>query len=257
MKGSSMDSPSVWLVVSDLHCGSTVALHPPEFECDEGYSVKHNKLTGEIWKHWEGIRGWAAAIAGNRPMGLLVNGDTVEGVHHKTTQVWSPDPVDHGRAAIACLAPLAEMADRVVVVSGTECHTGNSERRLAEHFAGEYYDVFRESINGVQAMALHHMPATGRQWLLANGLGMEMANHQLCETRAGNPMPRLFVMSHRHVFGCFTDGHSCAIATPAWQGLTRYGHKVVRGQNVAFGGLLLEFNAVGELPNVHVYRKQL
>jgi hypothetical protein len=247
--------PEYWLVVSDLHCGSTVALHPPDFECDEGYKVKHNALTGWIWQQWQGLLPWAKSIAKGGNLNLLVNGDTVEGVHHRTTQVWSADPIDHTRAAIACLAPLAEASERVVVIGGTECHTGNSERNVSRHFAGEHYDVFRETVAGVPMMALHHMPATSRQWLQANGLGMELANHQLSEGRQGRPLPRVLVMSHRHVYGSFSDGDSVAIATAAWQGLTRYGYKVVRAENVNIGAVMLEFREAGALPTIHLYRR--
>jgi hypothetical protein len=152
---------------------------------------------------------------------------------------------------------LEDEAERVVFTLGTECHTGNSERALAKHFGGEVYDVFRHVERGVPMMALHHMPATSREWLKSNGLGMELANHQLCEARQGRELPRVLVMSHRHVYGAFEDGLGMAIATPAWQGLTRHGNKVVRGQNVSVGAILLEFTADGELPTIHRYLKPL
>lgn len=246
-----------WLIVSDLHCGSVVGLVPPDFECEEEQRVRHSPITGWIWDQWQALLPWVQQHTGDAGYGLLCNGDTIEGLHHRTTQVWSPDAADHHNAAKQCLEPLADGANRVVFTLGTECHTGNSERALAKHFGGEVYDVFRHTERGVNMMALHHMPATSREWLKSNALGMELANHQLCEARQGRPITEVLIMSHRHVFGCFTDGMGMAIATPAWQALTRHGNKVVRGQNVSVGAVLLEFHADRELPTVHNYLKPL
>lgn len=250
-------TPETWLILSDLHCGSTVALHPPDFETDEGYKVRHNRVTGWIWECWQDTIKRAKEAAKGGTLNVLINGDLIEGVHHKTTEVWSPDPADHARAALECLHPLAEAAGRVVVVLGTECHTGNSERRIAASLGAVACNVYHANIGGVQVKAIHHMPATSREWLKSNGLGMELANHQLGALRSGRIPPRLVIMSHRHVYGCYSDGDSMAIATHAWQGLTRYGHKVVRTDNVHVGATLLSFEGGGALPVVTPFRYRM
>ena len=40
-------------VVSDLHCGSTVGLHPPEeTPLDDGGAYTPSKAQGWLWSHW-------------------------------------------------------------------------------------------------------------------------------------------------------------------------------------------------------------
>ena len=246
-KGS---KPEYWLCLSDLHCGSTVSLFPPNFKTSEGYLVGHNSLTGWIWECWRDVLRYTRELAKTHKVNVLVNGDLIEGDHHHTVEIWSRDMADHADAAYQSLYPLAEIAERFVVVRGTECHTEKYETGIAEALGGECYANWEETIGGTRVRVFHHMPATAKESSKANGLGTELANQQLAACRAGHQMPRLLIMAHRHVYGWYDDGDQASMATHAWQTLTRYGDRVVRSNNVHIGATLLRFDGGGALPEV-------
>ena len=79
--------------VGDTHCGSTVGLCPPEgLELDDGGLYEPNKSQHWLWNNW--VEAWAAIKSVKRKnkkakLHLILNGDLVDGDHHKTTQIAS------------------------------------------------------------------------------------------------------------------------------------------------------------------------
>lgn len=234
------------LVVSDTHCGSTTALCPPDFETIEGHRVRLSEWQSWVWDQWRELTSEVKKCG--RIDSLIINGDAIEGIHHRTVEVWSPDPADHVNAAHHCLQPLAELAERVYVVKGTSAHTGpSSEHGLALRLgavacrpSAPAFDRLDLDIGGVQCRFVHHMPTTGREWLKGNALGMELANHQLAEGRQGRPMPRVLGLAHRHVFGLYHDSAGLSFVTPSWQGPTRFTYKVAPAATWEVGAMMLE-----------------
>lgn len=245
------------LVLSDTHCGSTVGLMPPEFETCEEVTVKQNAFQKRMWLAWMGMVEKAKASG---PFDLVLNGDLIEGIHHRTTEVFSADPADHVLCAQHVLQPLAEHAETVYVVRGTAAHTGPStEHGLAVKLgavsntkARPAFDRLELTRNGCPCVFSHHMPTTARPWTEATGLGVNAAAHQLEAARAGEAIPRVVVSGHRHRFGLHMDSFSVSVALPAWQGLTRFGHKVVPQARTYVGMVWLDWTSkkAGELPVV-------
>jgi hypothetical protein len=249
------------VVISDLHCGSTVALMPPDYQTLEGQKVQQSKAQQWLWECWGRFQKEVEAAVGGEPWALLLNGDLTEGVHHRTVQVVSSDVSDHVGIAIDVLEPLAAKATAVFVVKGTECHTHSAEEAIARRLGARISpitgnhsaDRWELEIGGVKTVARHHIPATIRDWLKGMQLSATLISEQAAAAGAGRDIPRVVLAAHRHTGGVYRDvGVGVCAVTPPWQLLTRYGHKVVpqAEQAIRCGGMILHYPGGGELPDV-------
>ncbi len=150
-------------MVSDLHCGSTVGLCPPEVTVEGGGSYEANLVQRWMWECWEDCtgcvwkrkrshqgdempgeisapnrKGWIRRVAKGRKWALVINGDAVEGTHHHQVEVIGNDVALHAAIARQILGALAEGADKVYFVRGTEVHVGTVENGLAVHIGAKY-----------------------------------------------------------------------------------------------------------------------
>ena len=118
------------LLLSDLHVGSTVGLWPADFTSNEGNPIGQNKFQEWLWKCWSDAMEWSKRVVGKDAFDVVLNGDLVDGIHHKTLQVMTPDVGDQTDAVKQVLAPLVERCAKLHIVKGTEIHTRNDEIRL-------------------------------------------------------------------------------------------------------------------------------
>lgn len=249
------------VIVSDIHAGSTVAIMPPKLTVAEEQVVEANALQRFFWKAWLDAMAWTSCVAGSDPFALALNGDMIEGNHHHTKQIISAEVGDHVECAAQVLAPLASRASKIFLTKGTECHTQDSENALGVRLNAEknpangrqVFDRLTLDICGTRFVARHHVSTSSRPWLDSNGLGMELASEQLQAVRNGERMPQILAVAHRHVGGHIANGEGICIATPAWQGLTRHGHKVVGAARCKPGLYILDWRGLpdGELPRIH------
>ena len=220
------------LVISDTHCGSDVGLAPVEFKTGKGNIISHgsNALQAWLWATYQRCLADAYEIIGKNKFNLLINGDVIEGIHHRSPEVISTYWEEHLAIAEECLAPVAKKANETYVVKGTECHTLELENTLADRL-GAVEGVAKEKwlfeMCGNLIDATHHISATGRSYLEGSALSIFMGNARQSYARAGHRVPEIFIRAHRHTPGYFTDGRGCISVTGAFQGLTRYAHKVV------------------------------
>lgn len=241
-----------FLLLSDLHCGSTRALCPPNFPlADDGYWGQTEEQAW-IWEQWCAFLEWAYRNLGTDPWGLVLNGDLIEGVHHKTKEVIHYDPGVHIAAAVAVLEPVAKRAARVFVAKGTEAHSGHtSEPTIGKVLGGapdpNYDNDTVHAANDWQIQAgqhlvsvWHHCQATSREWLESGEYSRFMSHEQAQCRRAGHPVPSVFLRAHRHVPGVFQSPSGTGIVTPAWQLLTRFGQKALPGSRCFVGGAILD-----------------
>ena len=248
-------------VASDFHSGSTVALMPPRLELAEGLIVEPNALQAWFWKCYQDSLRWLDAKIAGDPFALALNGDLIEGDHHRSDQIIGRNISDHIDCAEATLKPFVDRAQKTFITRGTECHVGNTEATLGKILNAEknpetgrhVFDRLTLEICGVRVVIRHHVTTTSRPWLESNGLGAELASEQLNAVRNGEPMPRILCVGHRHVGGHVQTTDGICIATPAWQGLTKHGHKVVPSSRCKPGIYLLDWRgkASGELPTIH------
>lgn len=251
-----MKAPLLNLVISDTHCGSDCGLLPPHVDLDDGSTVGHGKNARMKWL-WESFVDMKArfnALRNGEPYVLTINGDVIEGIHHRTEEVVAAKIMEHLTIAKVALGDLIRGAAKVVVTRGTECHTRDLESVLCEYFkVPKALDIQQYAVNGCLVDARHHMPVTGRQHLEASALSICMTNTRSNMTRAGHPLPRVFIRGHRHVMGDYCDGESMILVCGAWQCLTRHGNKVVPDSIPRPSAYVLDWRgtAKGALPATH------
>lgn len=218
--------PKLVFVLSDLHCGSTVGLLPPDFVTGEEQTVKQNAAQKWLWSCWLDSLKWAETLAGKDPYAVVVNGDLIEGNHHRTTQIISPDVSDHIKASIECLAPITKKSARTFIVKGTECHTGSAEAGIVKALGlpDPAVDRLNLDVNGVRCVFRHHIGTSTRRALAATQLSIQLSEEQVEAANNGDVLPRVLGCAHRHKFGYYEDNHGLCFVTPPWQALTRFGH---------------------------------
>lgn len=250
------------VVVSDLHVGSTVGLLYPGFITAEGNKVEQNKIQKWLWAAWKDLwEDWLPARIGKSKFAVVINGDLVEGLHHHTTQVISPDFGDHIRAAQQCLVPISKLKPAsIFVTEGTESHTRNSETTLGEIIGAEKdpnteryaFPRLDLEICGTRCCFFHHTATTKRAYLESGDFSRTLGNERIESARAGLPIPKVVGMAHRHRHGFFSDGDGIAFTTGAFQALTRFGNKVVPSAVPAPSCFVLDWtlDGPGEMPQV-------
>ena len=253
--------PRMAVLVSDLHCGSTYGLLPPGFVTGEGNEVKGNAIQEWLWRSWEDVWYRVREHVAADPYIVIVNGDAMEGVHHGTKEVISPDEGDHLEAAYEVLSALP--ASPMYIIEGTECHTRNMEHALAKRLKARpnpntgraAWDRLPITIAGTPCVFFHHISTTSRAWLRSSALGIFLANEQMHALESRDTVPRVIGCGHRHVFGSYEGPNGVCVVTPAWQGITRFGRKVVPSARVRPGIVVLDWRGRpdGSSPAVHLF----
>lgn len=249
------------LCISDLHVGSTVGLWPKGFVSNEGNEIGQNKFQEWLWECWEDMLCWAQKTIGKDAFDVVVNGDLVDGIHHKTLQVMTPDPSDQTDAVKQVLGFLAESCAKLHIIKGTECHSRNDEIRIGRALGatkcqatGQHaWDTLDLEVAGTLYNFAHHISATARSYLEASAHSIALGNLSHSRARAGKPVPKVMVRAHRHRHGIWDDGNQVSVITGAWQGLTRYGYRVVPDAVPQPSAVIFDHRGVekGELPLIH------
>lgn len=249
------------LIVSDTHVGSTVGLWPESFTAAEGHTITGNPFQQWLWSCWSDMMAWAGGVIGGDPYDFISNGDLVDGIHHKTLQVMTADPGDQSEAVKFILGPLAEKASAVHTILGTECHTRNDECRIGRFLGSSKDPVTKQSAwnsldveyHGCLCNFAHHISATARPYLEASAHSIALGAMTMSRARTGKRVPSVIVRGHRHRHGIWTDGNLLSVTLGAWQGLTRYGYKVVPDAVPQPSVVILDWRKAdkGELPLVH------
>lgn len=265
-----MTRPVVLAVVSDVHCGSTLAAAPPEgVRLDEGGRYVPSLVQNWIWNNWTDYwRKIKALVAKERAeLWVVLNGDSFEGAHHGTTQIVSANPEVQGYLADRIFGvPRALKPAHLFIVRGTEAHvgpSGASEEAFARSVKAEQdaesgrwsWWHLRFAIHGVRFDFQHHPSTSGNlPWTrpqAAQRLAFRIwSEHKLHDFEA----PHYAFRSHRHVFADSGDAYPVrALITPAWQAKTAFAHKVAADSIADVGGL-----AVTVQPNgAHELKKYL
>lgn len=257
------------VVVSDIHAGCRLALCPPEgVPVDDGGIYKPSPFQKKLWKFWRIFWDEFVPEATRREQyAVVINGDVVEGVHHRATTQISHNLEDQAEIAYRILEPIAEKCKgRFWMVRGTEAHVGASgleEERLAKRLGavrnkeGQYarYDLWK-SVGPKLVHLLHHIGSTGSQAYEATAVHKELVESFAESARWGRKPPDVIVRSHRHrhiettiaTGDSHNTGRAIAVVTPAWQGKTPFAWKVpgARLSTPQFGGVVIRY-AHGEL----------
>src|SRR5574343_2051605 len=125
------------VVLSDLHLGSIHSILQPDFVTEDNQPVGQTPLAGWFYECWTIGHQWLSGVLNPKEYALILNGDIIEGNHHRTMEIWSPNSRNHSKAATELLKPVANRAAKTIMVSGTECHVGDSEISIAEYLGAE------------------------------------------------------------------------------------------------------------------------
>jgi hypothetical protein len=255
------------LLVGDTHSGSVFSPLPEPFALSEGAGT----YQPGPYMRWMNNR-WAEMVEwSGEPHHLVLMGDLIEGVHHRTTQIICNEPSDHARAAVQLLAPLCERVrawgGKVYVLVGTECHVGSSERSIARELGAERnpltgsyaFEELRLKVCGTWCHFTHHGPTSARPWTRGTPMSSVGAYTRLHSLEAGYAVPKVVATGHAHTGRVYHDASGLAVSTFAWQGLTRHGHKVVPSAATVVGAHMLDWTdrQDGEVPEVQVFQRAM
>jgi len=248
--------PQVAVFFSDTHVGSTVGIMPHGFVTLNGNHVQPNKLQAWLYECWEDAWfKWLPSYVGDDPYVLVCGGDVIEGIHHGTTEIWSPDLSDQSEAALRLYRPIVERAEKFYMVRGTEVHTGSSsEIRIGSQLGAcpnpdtglAAWDKLVLDIHGTRLHYLHHVSTTTRTWLEASGPWAAMMNDRSICFDAGQQPPRVCGYGHRHKAIHVRNPGGLAFVTHPWQGLTRFGYKVAGAAITMPGITVLDWRGLPE-----------
>ena len=241
---------NIVVCVGDTHCGSTVGLCPPEgLELDDEGLYLPSKAQNWLWNNWEEAWGKVKSVKRkNRKakLHLILNGDLIDGDHHRTTQIATGLTGVHMRCAMESLrVPLALKPNTIHVLRGTPSHVGRaggSEEGIARALKAASWPVVGDPDTGMKSSysrviqvgntrfdIKHH----GRMGRRAHTKGPYMRwfaqdiffNHIM----DGDDPPDVAIRSHFHQFADSGRIHKIktrAVALPAWQLATEYVHRV-------------------------------
>lgn len=245
----------LWAVVSDLHCGSTMGLCPPEgVQLDDGGRYLPSKAQAALWQCW--IQYWAAVEAERRDgdrLFVALNGDVVDGNHHQTAQIVTSNlPATQHEIAMATLAPmLALKPDAIVLIRGTEAHVGGSaayEERLARDLGAVPCEStgafshwhFQADSQGVLLDFAHHGRLGQRPWTKMTGPGTLAAQIVLAAAKHRSRCPAIAVRSHYHQWADSADNFATRVIQIAgWQLSTAFVHRIAAGSLPEVGGIII------------------
>jgi len=268
--------PHIIAVCGDLHCGSTVGLCPPEgLELDDGGMYEPSDAQNWLWHCWESAWKQVKAITKREKFTLIINGDAIDGDHHRTAQIASPLTGLHVHCALEALrVPLALKPKEVHVIRGTPAHVGRSgdaEEGIARALKGQLWPVIKDpdtgtmssyrrriDVEGVRLDVAHHGRMGQRAHTVrsyANLYGFDIWAERMLEAYqamrdSDDPLkefnerrpPDIAVRSHNHRYndsGYDHRGITRVVSMPAWQFATEYVHRIAAESLADIGIVLL------------------
>lgn len=247
------------IVIGDTHCNSTLGLCLPDgHRLDDGGRYMPSPFQIKLWELWRNLCGdWIPRVTKGEPWDLVLNGDAIDGDHHKTPTIISRNLQDQYRVAKETLSGIVQdcrdSGGRYYHVRGTEAHVGPSaqeEERLAEALGAEPDKTGNHSRWRLRRMLgdhlvtfRHHIGGGASQAYEGTALTKTQVNQMTDAGRWGRRVAQVDVRSHRHRYAKWekdgAQGHYITIVTPGWQGLTPFSHRMSDPQEPEFGAVLV------------------
>jgi len=198
------------VIVSDIHAGCKLGLCPGEgIELDEGGMYMPSPQQQKVWERWEWFWDeWVPRACHDEPFALVINGDSIDGMHHNSVTQVTNNLTFQKRAAMSMLRPQAEKAAKYYHIRGTEAHVGQSgaeEESLARELGaipnavGQYarYELWLE-LGPALVHVSHHIGTSGSSAYESTAVMREMTNAFVEAGRWDDRAPNFLVRSHRH-----------------------------------------------------------
>lgn len=237
------------IIVSDIHAGCHYGLCPPKsyypIKLDEGGTYHPSKGQGETWKLWRYFWDkWVPMVTKGEPYVIVVNGDAIDGDHHKNVTHITNNLNTQVKLAYNILAPEVDKSAGLIYVRGTEVHVGQSgqnEEDLAERLGAmpNEHDNFSRWLVWIRmGNALinisHHVGTTGTTAYESSAVFRELVEAYNDAGRWNRKPPDVVIRSHRHrCLEVRIPSHSTyatTLATAGWQLKTPFVHRLTSGR---------------------------
>jgi len=234
------------VVISDLHLGCQLGLCPPEFTLDGGGKYKASKNQKIMWHWWnEFWDEFVPEVDHKEPFIVVVNGDIIDGVHHRAVTQISHNLEDQRKLAKIVLEPIVEKCKgKFYVIRGTPAHGGESgqdEESIArslgaiqdEQGNSSRFDMWLRLGFGLVHFA-HHIGVTGTSHFESSAIHKELTEMFTEAGRWRQKAPDVVCRSHRHrcaYVGIPTaNGNGTSFCTAGWQLRTPFTFKTAGGR---------------------------
>jgi len=231
-------------VVSDMHANSKMGLCPRAVTLDNGGTYTPSRTQKAIFKAW--TQYWEILVKQVKKhkakLVVVFNGDAVDLNRHDGL-----DPICHNRTNIQdMLAELyvgiAERADELYIVKGTEAHTGahaEMEDALARDLQAVPDDWERTfawwwlqlEVEGVKFDITHHPSTSGRkEWTKGAAPSRTSTELALQYFERGEAVPDVAIRGHVHYFAdSGTTRRPRVFYSDAWKATDAFGHRLGSG----------------------------
>ena len=244
--------------LSDMHSGSTRALFP-QFMQFEHTNYSPTDKQKRIYKHWLECAKWVADHRRNKKLIIVHNGDAIEGIHHQTFELVSAKWDDHVEVHLELMDKFLRTCgygegDELHYVSGTEAHTADKEREIAEDLGASYQHDLKLKINGRKVWYTHHGAHPGYGYTKGDGYRNWLKTLYWSNKHDNREVPDIVISSHFHkpIYNTFVYDYSTihGLVLPSWQMKTRYAYRVAPFQQNEIGMSFIDITEFGYI-NVH------
>lgn len=243
--------------ISDTHIGSTMGLCPMTgLSLPDGGRYMPNKFQIGLWSLW--LSFWTefvpATVKGCGDITLVINGDLIEGLHHRQVGIATNNLTFQEKAAIEIFSklPTKVKIKRTFIVRGSEAHSApgaESEERISQSINAEKNELDEYSswqlwlnVDGVVFQFAHHIGVTSSAAYESSAPMREMIAGMVDAAQWNREIPRVFVRSHRHRFievPLPTEtGRIASVITPSWQLRTPHVERIDRMRMPHIGGVV-------------------
>lgn len=253
MKINSLKDPIVvW--AGDIHCNSTVALSAPTAELPDGMAAGQSQDQEKLWLAWRD--GWKKIKRLKRNVVVVLGGEICDiDSKDRSDQYITRNPGLAQSNAMLMLEPVFEVANKFIVLRGTEAHSGKSawtDEGIARQI---HKDIKIEVVkNGSQySWYEHDFFIGGRKFNLAHHVSMgtskrterDAANHLSADlimsyARSRDPLPHYALRGHVHRNSDSSINYPIhSIIAPCWSLQNSYIHRIGSGNALPEIGLVI------------------
>lgn len=233
------------LFVSDLHCGSTRGLLPPDHVTLGGDPIAQLKAQAWTWACWSEVIGWAKSFDGQLDVAVL--GDAIQG-NHFPKELVTHDMTEQAYIAECSLRPLRDACCRMWMVRGTNVHVRNMETIVGRALDcmqtadGDWcHKWLKLDVDGCRIKAAHHVSTGTRPWTKGGGPVRMLTMYQQHAIQIGEPPPHIAVGAHKHEFEIARTAAGIGIVLPPWQMTTGYARERCFVEYSIPGAVLFDF----------------
>jgi hypothetical protein len=233
--------------VSDLHINSTVAVCVPDFEMDDGNYHGNSKLQNALYSAWSDAWRQVKHKAKGREIVGIIGGEIADNMTtHPSLQFITYNKETIRRMAIETLEPMLKVVNKLIVLRGTEAHTGLSgelDEGIAHDISKSYKNI--KVIKDGKRSSHYHLRCYigGRSFDLAHHVGMgsarrserDAANHLAADltmdyARHKEFPPDFALRGHVHRHSDSGENFPTrVIISGAWQVHTNFSHRIGAG----------------------------